>query len=78
MKNENDNIGNKLDLADSWLTKFGTILKKNWGKLLFILFCYCVYWVFTQPPVKEPQIQSYPAEGGIYSDSAYADSLTTK
>lgn len=80
MKNENDNIGKKLDLADSWLTKFGTILKKHWGKLLFILFCYCVYWVFTQPTEPRPQTQTdYPAGNGVYYDSVCtADSLTTK
>ncbi len=57
MKESNDdNIGKKLDLADSWLTKFGIILKKHWGKLLFILFCYCVWWAFNQPvEIKEPQ-----------------------
>lgn len=55
-KQEEDNIGKKLDLADSWLTKFGIILKKHWGKLLFLLFCYIVYWAFTQPlPQEENQ-----------------------
>jgi len=51
-----DEIGKKLDLADSWLTKFGIILKKHWGKLLLLLFSYCVYWAFTQPAqtVEEP------------------------
>lgn len=68
-KQEEDNIGKKLDLADSWLTKFGIILKKHWGKLLFILFCYCVYWAFTQPPQEKPtqDIYSVPIE----DDSTY-------
>lgn len=69
-KQDEDNIGKKLDLADSWLTKFGIILKKHWGKLLFILFCYCVYWAFTQPQQQEPtqdSIYSTPIE----DDSTY-------
>ena len=39
----------KLDKVDSYLTKFGLILKKHWGKLLLLLVSYCVYWAFTQP-----------------------------
>ena len=62
-----DDIGKKLDLADSWLTKFGTILKKHWGKLLLLLVGYCIYWAFTQPaPVVEEiivePVQEVPAE----------------
>lgn len=48
-----DDIGKKLDLADTWLTKFGIIVKKHWGKLLLLLVCYCVYWAFTQPAPTE-------------------------
>jgi hypothetical protein len=83
-----DEIGKKLDLADSWLTKFGNILKKHWGKLLFLLFCYCVYWAFTQPPTKaeaeqpqtEDQVQEqfYQVDSSAYWDSIHkADSLKT-
>ena len=64
MENKDDNIGKKLDLADSWLTKFGIILKKHWGKLLFILFCWIVYWAFTQPPL--------PAEIVVEPDYEYS------
>lgn len=71
-KQEEDNIGKKLDLADSWLTKFGIILKKHWGKLLFLLFCYCVYWAFTQPLPPEESSQKNSAE--LYSDSVYYES----
>ena len=70
-KQDDDQIGRKLDLADSWLTKFGTILKKHWGKLLFLLFCYCVYWAFTQPaPAEESNI---PDPDSAYYDSTYTE-----
>lgn len=36
-------VEKKLDVADNALTKFGIILKKHWGKLLFILLAYLVY-----------------------------------
>ena len=69
-ENKEDNIGKKLDLADSWLTKFGIILKKHWGKLLFLLFCWIVYWAFTQPPLPAET----PVEEETYYDSLPADS----
>lgn len=50
MENQDDNE-KKLDKVDSYLTKFGVIMKKHWGKLLFLLFCYCVWWAFNQPPL---------------------------
>lgn len=53
---EQDNTEKQLDKVDSYLTKFGIILKKHWGKLLLILVGYCVYWAFTQPaPVQEEE-----------------------
>jgi len=79
MENEGeDKIGKKLDLADSWLTKFGIILKKHWGKLLLLLFCWVVYWAFTQPapapepsPIEEPYVDE--VMDTIYpEDSAYS------
>ena len=69
-KQDEDNIGKKLDLADSWLTNFGIILKKHWGKLLFLLFCYCVYWAFTQPTQKQ-SIQEYVYSTPVEDDSTY-------
>lgn len=54
-ENKEDSIGKKLDLADSWLTKFGIILKKHWGKLLFLLFCWIVYWAFNLPPLPKEE-----------------------
>ena len=45
-----DSTEQKLNKVDSYLTKFGIILKKHWGKLLLILLGYCVYWAFTLPP----------------------------
>jgi hypothetical protein len=59
---EDDSIGKKLDLADSWLTKFGNIMKKHWGKLLFLLLCYCVYWAFTQPAPVNEEVQAPPTD----------------
>ena len=37
----------KLDQADSFLTKLKTILKKHWGILLLLGFGFGVYWMFT-------------------------------
>lgn len=68
MENEKqDNIEKKLDKADRYLTKFGIILKKHWSKILLLLFCYCVWWVFSQPTNTENNNNNnYPTEGGIY------------
>ena len=74
MSQNDDNIGKKLDLADSWLTKFGIILKKHWGKLLFLLFCWVVYWAFTQPPL--PQEEPSKQETEVrQTDTASTDSI---
>ena len=79
MSNQQDSTENKLDKVDSYLTKFGIILKKHWGKLLLILFGYCVYWAFTQPmqepePVQE-QVQEYYDDSTYYyeDDSSYVE-----
>jgi hypothetical protein len=42
---------NKLDDADSFLTKLGIVCKKHWGKLLIIALMAFVYWAFTLPDV---------------------------
>lgn len=52
---EKDSTEDKLDKVDSYLTKFGIIMKKHWGKLLFLGLCWIVYWIFTQPPVEAPE-----------------------
>lgn len=74
-----DEIGKKLDLADSWLTKFGLILKKHWGKLLLIGFGYLVYWFLILPPEEpapvEEQYQEYVDDSSAYYEDTPADSV---
>lgn len=73
MAEENDEIGKKLDLADGWLTKFGNILKKHWGKLLLIVVCYMTYYAMTHPDsfIKQPPKQEIIV---IMNDSLQQDS----
>lgn len=60
---EKDSTEDKLDKVDSYLTKFGNIMYKHWGKLLFLGLCWIIYWVFTQPePVDGQDYLYYPAE----------------
>lgn len=67
MENKQDETENKLDKVDSYLTKFGIILKKHWGKLLLLLVGYCVYWSFNQPTQEPMQDEQYYD----YNDSTY-------
>jgi hypothetical protein len=69
---ETDEIGKKLDLADGWLTKFGNILKKHWGKLLLIVACYGIYFICTHPDNFK---QQKPEIIVIVADSLQADSI---
>lgn len=76
---EQDNTENKLDKVDSYLTKFGIILKKHWGKLILILVAYCIYegviWVANLPdPVVNEEIQDLP-ENIYYIDSLTGDTV---
>jgi len=71
-------VEKKLDAADGILTKLKALLKKHWGLLIFILFCWCVYWAFTQPPIIEPIQQEYVPAEYVNSDSVfYEDEDTT-
>ena len=56
---DQNEVEKKLDAADGILTKIKTLLKKHWGILLFLLFCYVVYWAFTQPEPAQPQTIEY-------------------
>lgn len=73
-----DSTENKLDKVDSYLTKFGNILKKHWGKLLLILIGYCVYasvnWVINLPD--EPVVEEVQDELPVEDDTYYIDSLS--
>jgi hypothetical protein len=39
-----ENGTNTLDKVDGFLTKFGTVLKKHWGKLILIGIGIVVWW----------------------------------
>lgn len=69
METPEDATEQKLDKVDSYLTKFGIILKKHWGKLLLILFGYCVYWAFTQPASTPEKAVQPAADSVVYYDS---------
>lgn len=47
-----DNGTETLDKVDGFLTKFGTVLKKHWGKLILIGLGVIVWW-FTKEVLKE-------------------------
>jgi hypothetical protein len=62
---------NKLDQADSFLTKLKVILKKHWGIILILALLGFGYWVFTsedtveeEPYQEEYYDESLPEEGG--------------
>jgi hypothetical protein len=77
---EQDSTENKLDKVDSYLTKFGIILKKHWGKLLIILAAYCIYevtiWVVNLPdPDDNEEVQQDLPENIYYIDSLSGDTV---
>lgn len=71
---EQDSTENKLDKVDSYLTKFGIILNKHWGKLLLIGIAFCIYemviWAKSLPDPVIEEVQDVP------EDTYYIDSLT--
>ena len=64
------NAENKLDQADSFLTKLKVILKKHWGIILILALLGLGYWVVTsEEPVDDTHQDEYydetlPEEGG--------------
>jgi len=52
----------KLDQADSFLTKLKLVLKKHWGILLVITICFGLYWIFTTDPEEEVISEPYIIE----------------
>ncbi len=76
---EQDSTENKLDKVDSYLTKFGNILKKHWGKLLLIGFGYLVYWYMSQP-ADQMEDEQYQMVDTVYvEDTVYvADTTETE
>lgn len=68
-----------LDKVDGFLTKFGTVLKKHWGKLLLIGTAIVVWW-FGKEVLKEYDAtqseeyydESYTEDTEEYSDEDYS------
>jgi hypothetical protein len=78
-----DEIGKKLELADSWLTKVGIIWKKHWGKLLIIGSIAGVYyfmkWAMSLPVETQTEQVDYYIDSAAYWDSVYvADSIAAE
>jgi len=72
---DTNDISKKLDVADNVLTKLKVILKKHWGILLFILFSYCMYLVFTKsmPATEQEQVQEYVVDTVYTDDIQYSE-----
>ena len=60
---------NKLDQADSFLTKLKVILKKHWGIILLLSVLALGYWVITSEDVAEEPYQDE------YYNESYDESL---
>ena len=65
-----ENAENKLKKADSFLTTLTGLLKKHWKLILFLLFCWFIYWAFTLPIEDEREI--YPGEE-FYQEENYQE-----
>jgi hypothetical protein len=75
-------VEKKLDVADNALTKFGIILKKHWGKLLFILLAYLVYQfcVLVKESMDQDAMinQTEQTMGTPMEEPVYIDSIGTE
>ncbi len=47
-----DGAEEKVRKIDKLLTEVKGLLKKHWGVLLLILFCWFIYWALTTDPVE--------------------------
>jgi len=79
MENQDqDSTEKQLDKVDSYLTKFGNILKKHWGKLLLLGFGYLVYWYMSQPAEQTEADEQYQIVDTVYVEDTVFVADTTE
>ncbi len=74
-------LDSNLDIADSVLDKITKIIKKRWGIILLLVFCYLGYWFFNlvdkemQNPINNtemaPVYYETPMDTIFYDDGTY-------
>lgn len=62
---------NVLDKADGFLTSFGVILKKHWGKLLIIGIGAAFYWFGKEVLNEMDKMEEDPYYDEYYNDEYY-------